>query len=180
MIGIIWILPEGNYLNGIENHLIFKKFLFSMIFRRFLGGVICSDLRWFARVLQCFLKVGRLWFAVICGTQIRRKSVQINVPESIEKQGFANHVICGDLRLSWLFWLMTVSTEFGWAGHDKSSISGRVWAYLGVSGSCKSDRNIVSWQAGAWQFFGVSANPRKSEQIRCKSRQSNANQCKSA
>ena len=42
-------------------------------FQWFFEGVICSDLQWFARVLQCFLKVGRLWFAVICRVQISCK-----------------------------------------------------------------------------------------------------------
>ena len=60
----------------------------------FFGPLICSDLRWFACVLQCFPKIGKAWFAVIC-------RVQINANQRIEKlrkRELANQVICIDLH----------------------------------------------------------------------------------
>ena len=58
----------------------------ALFFRWFLRLVICTDLQWFACVLQCFLKVGRLWFAVICSLQISCKSVQIKGLKNVENR----------------------------------------------------------------------------------------------
>ena len=68
-------------------------------FQWFFEGVICSDLRWFARVLQCFLKVGRLWFAVICRVQISCKSAQISASKRVEKHDSDLQWFAADLHL---------------------------------------------------------------------------------